>query len=145
MSAVIETVEIVDKWLYSTLTGDATLTGLVGGRISGTLSDQVLALPYVHFSLQSDRNIIALGGETIVVDCRYLVKAVGKTSSWSTILPIARRINQLVHRPYETFQVAGVGSLSTHRDSIVQQAEIDSGIQYRHLGGIYRIRASADD
>lgn len=144
-SNTIETVEIVDKWLWDTLSGDATLSGMVNGRISGTLSDRVLETPYVHFSYQSDRNITAIGGEIISVDCRYLVKAVGKTSSWGTILPMAKRIQELIHRPYQTFQVTGVGSLTTIRESVVQQPESDSGIQYRHLGGIYRIRASADD
>lgn len=140
---MIETVEIAEKWLYATLSADATLAGLVGDRISGTLSPELLPTPYVTFLLQSPRDIIGVGGVRISTDNLYIVKGVAQTSTWDDLTSIANRIDYLIHRPGSTM-IQGTGSLTCIREMVHQMAEVDEGLQYRHLGGIYRIRASAD-
>jgi hypothetical protein len=140
---VIETVEIAEEWLYATLSADGTLAGLVGDRITGTLSPELLVMPYVTFLMQSSRDVSAVGGIRISTDNLYLVKAVGQTSTWDDLKPIASRIDYLIHRP-GSVMVEGTGSLTCTRERVHQMAEVDEGLQYRHLGGVYRIRASAD-
>lgn len=140
---MIETIEIAEKWLYATLGGDPTLAGLVDDRISGTLSPELLETPYVTFLLQSPRDIIGVGGVRISTDNLYIVKAVAQTSTWDDLLPIANRIDYLIHRPHSVM-TEGSGSLTCIRERVHEQAEVEKGLQYRHLGGIYRIRASAD-
>lgn len=140
---IIETVSIVEPWLYATLSEDPVLAGLVGDRIAGTLSTVTLTPPYVTFLLQSPLDIGGVGGVRIATENLYVVKAVTQSSSWDEVIPIAERIDYLIHRPGSVMTEAR-GSLSCIRDRPFQQPEVDGGLQYRHLGGIYRIRASAD-
>lgn len=140
---MIETVEVIEAWLYATLSGDATLAGLVDDRISGTLSPVLLETPYVTFLCQSPRDIIGVGGTRISTDNLYMVKAVAQTSTWDTLLPIAKRIDTLIDMTGHAVSYGG-GSLTCKREMIHELAEVSEGLQYRHLGGIYRIRASAD-
>lgn len=143
-SGVIETIDIIEPWLYATLSDDPELAGLVGDRVSGTLSSVPLKPPYVTFSLQDPLDVIGIGGVRISTDNLYVVKAVGQTGSWADVRPIASRIDYLLHRPTATM-TSGAGSLTCVREKTAQMVEVDDGLQYRHLGGIYRIRASADD
>lgn len=146
-----ETVDIVEPWLWSTLSTDATLLGLVGGidHISGTLALEELPLPYAHFSMESSRDIQNHQGGIIAVESIYLVKAVGAGASWDQVRPITARIKTLLHRPNEVIQpggsLAGLASLTSIRERVIQYAEVTEGVQYRHLGGQYRIRASRNE
>ncbi len=140
---MIETLELVDPWLALLLGASAELAALVGDRISGTLSTVPLATPYVHFEMQSTRDVITgSGGDRIDTDNLYLVKVVDQTGSWDDMLPAFRIIDALFDRPYEVIDVPG-GCLSSVRNNLIQYPEVDQGIQYRHLGAVYRIRASA--
>ena len=145
MSAGIETVDLIEPWIYATLSGDPELLALVNGieGVSGTLSPTELRVPYVTFMLDSPRDIRGIGGHIISVDALYLIKAVGATSSWDDLLPIVARIKQLLHRPNEVVMVPG-GSLTCLRERIVQYPEELKSVQYRHLGALWRIRASYD-
>lgn len=140
----IETVEIVEPWLYAKMTGDSALVSLVTlDGISGTLSVETLPLPYATFLNQSTRDIGVVDGGRITTDNLYMIKAVAKTGSWSDVLPIARRINALFDLPGQVITLSN-GSLSCYKERTVQYPEVDEGLQYRHLGGIFRIRASAN-
>jgi len=140
-----ETLDLVEPWIYSQLT-DAALLTLLGGldHISGTLSLDDLPLPYVHFSMNSTADVQGNSGLIISTDNVYLIKVVGATGSWDDLIPAASRIKQLFHRPGEVIDVDG-GSLSCIRERIIQYPEITEGVQYRHLGAMWRIRASRDE
>lgn len=142
---MIETTGIVDPWIFSTLSEDPTLMGLIGGldHLSGTLSPVPLVPPYVTFLCQSSRDIVGVGGVRISTDNLYMVKAVVQESTWENATEIASRIDYLINRP-NSVMTESSGSLSCVRESIIQYPEVEEGLQYRHLGGIYRIRASAD-
>lgn len=140
----IETIDIIEPWLYATLSGDSELAGLVEDRISGTLSPVLLATPYVTFLLQSPLDVMGIGGIRISTDNLYIVKGVAQTSTWDDLRPIAHRIETLLHRSGQVMTEEH-GSLSCIRERTFQMAEEAGDLQYRHLGGIYRIRASADD
>jgi len=141
---MIETTGIVEPWLWATLTEDEVLSALVAGHFSATLSPDPLPDPYLTFLMQSTRDVVGMSGDTISTDNLYIVKAVARSSSWDEVEAIFSRAHALIHRPNAVMQ-SGSGSLTCVREQIVQYPEIDAGVQYRHLGGIYRIRASADD
>ena len=140
-----ETVDIIEPWLWSVISGDTTVLSLLGGldHISGTLALNELPLPYVTFLMQSTRDVQGNTGTIISTDNLYQVKAVGATGSWDDLIPIAARLKGLLHRPGQVITVAG-GSLSCVREQVIQYAEITEGVQYRHLGASWRIRASLD-
>lgn len=141
---MIETVDLIEPWLYATLSGDATLSALVAGRFSGAVSLDAIPTPYVTFSLMSPRDIIGIGGVRIDTDNLYVVKGVSQGGTWDDVSPIANRIDYLIHRPNSIMTMSN-GSLTCLRENVHQAIEVDEGLQYRHLGGVYRIRASADN
>lgn len=137
------TVGVIEPWLFDILSTDADLIALVGESVSGTLSGELLAVPYVTFLLQDHTDIQGVGGQEIMGDCLYMVKAVDRSAGWDTVRPIAERIHALLHRPHTNITIPN-GSLTTIRERIIQYPEVEEGVQYRHLGGIYRIQASHD-
>lgn len=142
MSSGAETVDIIDPWLWSTLSGDAQLMTAIGGQGSliSTLAKGGVPAPYVVFFCSSPRDIIAVGGIRVEIDALYTVKVVGEGASWTTVKPIFRRIDALLHGKDVT---TVNGSLSCRRESIIQYAEVESATQFRHLGAVFRIRANS--
>lgn len=140
-----ETIDLVEPWIYGQLMDDELLTA-VGGldHISGTLSVDELPTPYVTFLMQSSRDVQGNAGQIISTDNLYLVKAVAATASWDDIQPIAVILTRLFHWPNRVIDVPG-GSMTSTRENIIQYPEITEGVQYRHLGAVYRIRASRDE
>lgn len=141
-----ETVDLIEPWIYASLVGDADVVSLVGGvdSISGTLSVGDLAPPYVTFMMQSSRDVTGNAGVIISTTNLYMIKAVARTGSWDDLRPIDARIHALFHRPNTEIDVPG-GSLTSHRENIIAYPEVTEGVQYRHLGAVYRIRASRNE
>jgi hypothetical protein len=141
VSSGLETVEVVEPWIWATLHGDAALAALVGERIVNALEDVEVATPYVVFTLASPRDIQVTGGVRTEVEAIYDVKAVTKGASWSAVAPIARRLDELLVTEHTV--TTPTGTLTCRRDRIIQYPERTEGVQLRHLGGVYRIRASS--
>jgi hypothetical protein len=140
-----ETVDLIEPWIYASLLADSDLMDLVGvGSISGTLSVGDLEPPYVTFLNQDSRDIVGNAGLIISTSNLYAIKAVARTGSWDDVRPIAARIKALFHLPGREVMVPG-GSLTSNREILINYAEITEGVQYRHLGAVFRIRASRDE
>ena len=129
MSSGVETVEIIDTWLWARLSGDDELMDAIGGtdNLVGTLAHAAIGTPYIAYFLSSSRDI-------------YTVKAVSEGATWSIVAPIARRIDSLLDGVNTT---TPNGDLSCVREGIVQYPEVEQATQYRHLGGTYRFRANS--
>lgn len=140
-----ETIDLIEPWIYGQLQDSALLTLIGGvGHISGTLSVDELPSPYVTFLMQSSRDIQGNAGQIISTDNLYMIKAVAATASWDDVAPIATILTSLFHLPNTVINVTG-GSMTSTRENIIQYPEITEGVQYRHLGAVYRIRASRDE
>jgi hypothetical protein len=140
--SVIETVDVIEPWMYQRLAADAALTALVAGRVVSTMAGRNMQSPYVVFDLNSPRDIRGIGTGRIMVDCLYVAKAVGKTDSWDDLAPIAARVDELLDGA--SGEVVAGHVLGVARERVVQYAEVDdNGNQYRHLGGMYRLWAHA--
>lgn len=127
----------VDKWLYGVLSGDATLTGLVGARIHAYQAPEGTAFPFVLYSFQGGADVAVVGGIRIFNRGVYQVKAVGKGDTMGALQSIADRIDTLLQGA--SGSVTGGIILACVREQPLAYAEIDNRIQYRHLGGLYRI------
>lgn len=126
----------VDQWLYQNLASDATLTAVVGTRFHADEAASVF--PYIQWTYISGTEVQGHSANTIFVNCLYLVKAVGKTRAYGDLIPLANRIHTLLHRKASD-TLAGDHILSCVREETYRLAELESGVSYRHLGGIYRI------
>jgi hypothetical protein len=139
VSTGVETVDIIGPWIYSTLSGDSTLTGLVAGQIYGPLTPDEPVGTYVTFSLLSARDIRGVGTARIFADTIYMVKAVAQTTSMDDVLPTFDRVNALLDGKTHTGPSGTV--LSCSRNTVISYPEVIEGTAYLHLGGTYSIQA----
>ncbi len=140
MSTGLETTQIIEPWLYETLSKDPALTGIVGDRVHANIAPQS-DFPYLTFGLESTRDVQNHQGAVVLVDAIYLVKLVDNAESYDRITPGAARLSTLLHRPAGVTTPAG--HLTVVRDRIVQYPQIADGIQYRHLGARFRFEANS--
>lgn len=143
-SSGIETVDVIDPWLYATLSSDPELQELLGGddRIGPGLTDFARGAGdlWLTWNSQAPRDVRAVGKVRVWIDALYTVKAVGRTASFGTVAPVARRIDLLLDGASATTET---GELSCIRESIVQYPELSNSTQFRHLGAVYRFRANS--
>jgi hypothetical protein len=135
---MIESYDLVDKWLYDTLSADSALGALVGSRIGSELSTAQWVGPYVTWEARSTRTIRSISGEILDTDSLFAVVAVTQSSSYASAAVIASRVRALIDARNVT--VAG-GSLTCFMEREDRAAESVEGVPYRYLGGVYRIRA----
>lgn len=144
MSNVLESTDIIDPWLFGVLSGDSVLAGMVGTRISNTLSIVPLATPYITFSASSPpRAVRGVGGTLHDTDSQYTIKAVGTGGSFNQVAAIAARVRTLIDQSNVTISTPIAASLSCYWELEIRYPEETEGVPYRHLGGIYRVRAIA--
>jgi uncharacterized membrane protein YjdF len=139
MSAGIEVVDIADRWLKETLTGDATLSGMVGGRITGDDYPTDWVNPLVQYEMSSTRDTYGVGAVRIATHSVYVVKVIGEGSSYAPLRPIAQRIDALLHGARQT---TAYGHIEIWREAVVRYPETVVGVRHRHLGGMYRVFAA---
>lgn len=138
---------VMDTWLYGLLSGDTTLTAMLGKHpdsnecIYDALAPSGAVLPYVVFQVQATSpDTIAVGNIRIAANVVYAVRAIGGVG-FATVRPIAAQIDHLLHG------ARGVSAngvvLSCHRERPLKlPPEIGpGGVAYYHQGGIYRVRA----
>lgn len=127
-----------DQWLYMTLAGDATLTGMVGTRFYSDEVPPETVFPFVQWTLLSSVDVRGQASNRIMVNALYIVKAVGQTRSYGDLMAPSNRIDELLQgKGGDT--LAGDHVYSCCREGPFRQAEFTSGKSYRHLGGEYRI------
>jgi hypothetical protein len=135
---MIESYDLIDKWIYETLSADTALAALVGTRIGSELSVAQWSGPYVTFEAQGTRTIRSISGEILDTDSLYSVAGVTQGSSFAPTAAIASRIRALLDNRNVT--VTG-GSITCFMERENREAESIEGVPYRYLGGVYRIRA----
>lgn len=134
---------VIEGWINSTLLADTTITNAVGQRVAEgqAKEDWVEPIyPMILFQEQSPpRDIHGVGATIIMVEGLYLIKAIVEGDSYVPAQPLAERINFLFHD--KTVATAGGEIFSSVRERPFRMPEVDSGVDYRHLGAIYRIQA----
>lgn len=128
-----------EQWLYATLTADATLTGLVGTRVYSEVAPPEATYPCVIFGLQYAADVATHSAERIMVNGLWLVRGVVQASSFGgNLQTIADRLDALLHRSAGgTADAATV--FTSVREEPFKQATVNEGIQYRSLGGLFRL------
>lgn len=140
-------VVVAERWLAVTLTGDAVLAGMgvySRKRKAGT------SLPAVVFINRPARDFGTVSDIRIWAEMEYIVKAICAGSSVAPIADAAKRIDALLHGAS-----GDVYDQSTPTPLLIGRVEecvrvgplyYDENTEdkeYRHLGGIYRVRARA--
>lgn len=126
-----------NEWLYTVLSGDATITGLVGSRIYDGLAPQGAALPFVVFNFQGGVDLRGVGTVRVFNSGLYQVKAICQGESYAPAAAIADRIDELIHGNRGSVSDGSV--VDCVREQPLTLIEQQNGVQYRHVGGLYRI------
>lgn len=141
---MIETVR-VEQWLEGVLTGDAALTSPLGKHpdtqqcVYSYLAPSGAKYPLVIYSYQGGHDVRGVGPGRIMVSALYQVKVVGQGTSFVSLRPIADRLDALLQAASGTVVDGAV--LMCTREQPLAYVETANGIQYRHLGGLWRIIA----
>ena len=126
------------KFVYTVLSGDGTLTGLVS-KIADDLAPDGTATPYIVVSKQSPQQAVTtVNNQVIYFDETILVKAIDDQPGYGRLGPIINRVRALLQRASGT-TVGGVVIGCTETGPGVEFAEIDSGRTFRHLGILFRV------
>lgn len=131
---------VIARWLYTKLAADSSLTAIVGTRIYEQPAPQEAVYPLVVFQLQTTDDVSAVGGIRVMTTAEYLVRVIGQSANvTSSLLTAAERIDAVLHRA--SGSVTGGAVIGAVRLRPFVLAETDGPVQYRHLGGIYRLWA----
>jgi hypothetical protein len=124
--------------LVSRLTGDSTLTTLLGGTaVYDTLAPQNHALPYVVFQKQDGRREYTMGQR--VWDTQlYVIKGVTDGASGVLGGSVAARIDSLLDDAPLTIS-GQTNHVLRHRRDIEYLEPLDGGNRVRHQGAIYEV------
>lgn len=136
------------KWIFDTLKVDSLLIAALSGGAAGIYQDVAPAgagFPYVVFFLLDAGDTLNTTGTSQAIIWQptlWLVKGVAKAASYGGALnTIETRIFTALHKQQAT--VSGGNVWSAVRVRPFQMAETGpGGEQYRHAGGVYRIRVS---
>lgn len=128
-----------DAWLYELLSADPELAGMVENRIFAYVAPALAVYPLVIFAFQGGSDVYASGKARVMSHLEYQVKAVCEGATYTGIVAIADRLDALLHGA--SGATATVRVMSCIRQAPLAYPEItDDGMQYRHLGGIYRLQ-----
>lgn len=135
---MIETARM-EQWLYTTLAADTALTALVGTRIYSHVAPNEATFPLVVFGLQTAEDVMGVGPARIMAQAVYVVRVIGQTGSFGALKAAADRLDAVLHGASGS---AGDGVvLACVRTQPFEMVETIAGVQYRHLGGLFRLWA----
>lgn len=147
----------VDTWLTQILTGDATLAQLVANAwaaqqvppvtppttpaylwVWSDLASQGTPYPHIVFNTQAAKNTLGVGAVRILTDPLYTIKVIGRNSSYAELQPIVERMDTLLESALNAV-VNGIAIRRCYQEEAIKYPEVDEGVRYNHIGGMYRI------
>jgi len=126
-----------NTWIQQTLANDVTLAGLVGDRIYEDVADRDAVYPLVVYHLQDANDTNGVAGARILERELYTVKVVGRDTSYLPLKSIYARVDALLHR--QGGKTGDGDQVKCVRESSIKFVSVEDGLEYRHLGGLYRL------
>jgi hypothetical protein len=135
---------LIEAWIYTRLSGDATVAGRVGSRIYAYQAPERTACPLVLFNYQgpdAGGDSRGIGTARVMARAAYQIKIITRSAPLDADIAVADRIDTI-------FQGAVTeesnGYLFTARRlspvSYLEQAPSSAEV-FHHLGGLYVIHA----
>ena len=127
-----------EKWLYQTLTTWPGLIPYTASRWFSHVAPQGTARPYGIFQQQAQSDLRALGAVRIWTNLVYVVYVVHEGGSWDPLDEPAAELDKALHGKSGVVDDARI--LSSEREAPFALTEIVAGVQFRRLGGRYRLK-----
>ena len=127
----------VDRWLFSTLTGDAQMQALIDDRWYVDIAPQSAMYPLgILIPPAMDVTVRPAGPGIVMHTGQWAVKAVGP-DSFEALEPIIKRAHELLHSASGTVSSGTViGAVVEGR---IRYTETVEGQIYRHLGILLKV------
>jgi hypothetical protein len=128
---LIESLEAA-QWIKLQIENDSTLTAWYD------LIPPKIQLPAVRYSQQAanDVNGIATMQSRIITDIRWLVVIVKEGLGIASLVPLANEVDAALHDQEGSTPTVYVECVRLEPFTLMETD--DSGVSYRHVGGIYR-------
>lgn len=139
MSAGLEAAS-ADEFLYSTLSGDATLMAAATGGVWNTQAQEGTVYPLIVFQFMSGIDYAAVGALRVWTNMIYMVKAIAEADNFDALNAIVARIDALLHRTSATPTDGIVWSCT--REQVIRLPDSVASRQYRQSGALWRVYAS---
>jgi|SRR5690242_15197262 len=123
--------------VYSTLHGDATLMAQISGVYQDIAPAVTYTKPYITFQLQSATDTNTATAVRMLTRLILTVKIIAQAKDGAAQRSAFARADALLCPNGQPLRLQG-GTLALYRTGVISYSEIDSGIQYVHLGGLYR-------
>lgn len=131
---MIETYPAED-WIFDTLNA---APAVAGGRIYQGVAPAGAVFPYVVYQFQGGADLDTQRASRVWADLVYLVKAVARASGFGPVRAVADEVDARLHGASGTTADAAIDACV--REQPFQLTEVDGGVSYRHLGGVYRLK-----
>lgn len=128
-----------ERFIYERLQAQPALVAAVGERMYGYNAPQQAGVyPAIVWQLQApSTDVKAIGNIRIMVRPVYVVRVIGQGATWVPLSPIADAIDAALEGASGT--VPGAEILGISRVGPFALVETVNTVQYRHLGGQYRV------
>jgi hypothetical protein len=143
---------VAQTWLYSVLSADATLAGIVSTRIHEDVTPHIdetgeplpSAFPCLVYNVQATQpDYSEVSGIRIWSGLLYTVRGIFETrSDGGNVAVVAARIDELLHR--KSGAVVGGRVVACVRRQPFKQRELSNGRHYRQMGGVYELKVQVD-
>lgn len=138
---------MIEEWIKTRLAAQASALETISTGLStrvrngfGSPSDK---FPFIVYQCQvPPKDVRGVGPVRVMVDTLFIVKAIGQCDDYLPLTPVARVIDTALTAP-DTVAVTDGFILCSTREDGFSMVEIDSGKQFRHLGGQFKILAQA--
>lgn len=138
MSTVHE-VYIGFQFITATLKADSQWVALSPGGVKRGAAPIGTVFPCTIINFQSGVDVIYANAVRSSVDATYQIKATGLSDDSPDVFALAARIDDLFSRTKGN--VPGGYIISFIRQSPLSYDDNTAGVQYTHMGGLYRVRA----
>lgn len=144
-----EYTDVVAAFMIQRLASDSTLSALVGGRIydtdlpqADTEAERAALYPCVVFSLQAaNPPLETIGNQIVWVPDDYQVMGLDQAKTFTTLVPIAARIRQLL-RGFSGQLASDAGYINWCRFlRNIKASQQTSAGTFNRLGQLYRVAA----
>ncbi len=127
-------------YIYDLLANDSAIIALVSDRIFRDIAPPTATLPYITFSLISSPDRNAIGARRrLFTRPLLLVKGMTEGTDERPADLIASAIDNALMGQNDLAPSDGIAKLGVFREQPIAYVEEEQGVQYRHVGGNYRI------
>lgn len=138
MATVTETTGALG-WIAATVAADSTITTLAGyGGLWENLAPLTVTSPYLIAQLMSSTDVLTANGHRVMSNQLWQLKGIAPASDYAALQTIAIRLDALFGDVRQAGNATVTVSSST-REQEVNYSENVGTIQWRHVGGMYRL------